>query len=289
MSTKQCSLSTITSNKCFCEGRLGPKPVTIPGKVWVPVWSLQDEAPNIMTSTSSTHSNKSFEDILLDKIKGPKEKPVKKRRKIDLKTKVISDEAYLAEIEHLEKEDQEKQEKKLLRATSKRSKSKKMNDKRKKKDESDDESDEVFEEEENFLSEESEIEVESESDPIETSLIEAWESISPPIPESEILGKWVGVIYETKKKNHLYIGKVLNRFLRDENGPVESLRLDCLKLHVGTDTILEEVPKHLEHDIYNFPASDIITGPLSAIPQKGNKWNFPDYFKIKEKYEKVVK
>ena len=131
--------------------------------------------------------------------------------------------------------------------------------------------------------------MESESDPIETSLIEAWESISPPIPESESLGKRVGVIYETKKKNHLYIGKVLNRFLRDENGPVESLRLDCLKLHVGTDTILEEVPKHLEHDIYNFPASDIITGPLSAIPQKGNKWNFPDYFKIKEKYEKVVK
>ena len=78
-----------------------------------------------------------------------------------------------------------------------------------KKDELDDKSDEVFEEEENFLSEESEIEVESESDPIETSLIEAWKSISPPIPESEILGKWVGVIYETKKKNHLYIGKVL--------------------------------------------------------------------------------
>ena len=132
-STKQCSLSTITSNKCFCEGRLGPKPVTIPGKVRVPVWSLRDEAPNITPSTSSTHSNKSFEDILLDKIKGPKEKPVKKRRKIDLKTKVISDKAYLAEIECLEKKDQEKQEKKLLKATSKRSKSKKMNDKRKKK------------------------------------------------------------------------------------------------------------------------------------------------------------
>ena len=133
MSTKQCSLSTITSNKCFCEGHLGPKPVTIPGKVWVPVSSLQDEAPNITPSTSSTHSNKSFEDILLDKIKGPKEKPVKKRRKIDLKTKVISDEAYLAGIERLEKEDQEKKEKKLLKATSKRSKSKKMNDKRKKR------------------------------------------------------------------------------------------------------------------------------------------------------------
>ena len=131
--------------------------------------------------------------------------------------------------------------------------------------------------------------MESESDPIETSLIEAWKSISPPVPESEILGKWVGVIYETKKKNHLYIGRVFNGFLRDENGPVESLRLDCLKLHIGTDTILEEVPKHLVRDIYKFPASDIITGPLSAIPQKGNKWNFPDYLKIKEKYEKVVK
>ena len=99
--------------------------------MWVPVWGLQDQTSVTTSSTLSNNSNQSFKDILLDKIKRSKEKPVKKRRKIDSKTKVFSDEAYLAEIERLEKEDQEKRQRKLLKTITKRTKSKKLIPKKK--------------------------------------------------------------------------------------------------------------------------------------------------------------
>ena len=52
--------------------RIGKEPALIPGKTWVPVWSLQD--PPIIEV-----KNKSFEEIVLDKVKGPVEKPVNTR------------------------------------------------------------------------------------------------------------------------------------------------------------------------------------------------------------------
>ena len=41
------------------------------------------------------------------------------------------------------------------------------------------------------------------------ALKQTWESLSPPIPEEEIIGKWYGVIYSTKNRKLLYIGKVV--------------------------------------------------------------------------------
>ena len=60
---------------CSCEicMQIGPKPPAYPGKKeWVPAWALQD---------LSVSRNKSFEELVLDKIKGPQDKAPVKRKK----------------------------------------------------------------------------------------------------------------------------------------------------------------------------------------------------------------
>lgn len=109
----------------------------------------------------------------------------------------------------------------------------------------------------------------------------------PSNSRKSIIGEMVWRNLGNNDKKHLHISEALNWFLKNDNGPMESLRLDFLTIHVGTDT-LEEIPIYLEHDTFNFPAWDIITGLLTTISQKGNKRDFPDYFGIK-KYEKVAK
>ena len=83
--------------------KLGQMPtVKVPGKVWVPGWCLQDEPAK---------SDKSLEEIILDKMKGKSSNPAAKRRKVDLKTKVISNEELLND---LKREKEEKEQQKLL-------------------------------------------------------------------------------------------------------------------------------------------------------------------------------
>lgn len=118
------------------------------------------------------------------------------------------------------------------------------------------------------------------------SLINTWKTMSSNSRKS-IIGEMVWCNLQNKEKKHLHISKALNWFLKNENGPMESLQLDFLTIDVSTDT-LEEIPIYLECDTFNFPAWDIITGLLTTISQKGNKRDFPDYFGIK-KYEKVAK
>ena len=60
-------------------------------------------------------------------------------------------------------------------------------------------------------------------------LKETWGFLKPPTIEDDILGKWFGVIYCTKRSSVLLVGKVLQRFLVDEDGPVDSLEFRCLK------------------------------------------------------------
>ena len=89
------SLGNVSVTGCENCRMLGPKPnLIIPGKVLVPVcvWTLQDE------------QNKSFEELILDKMKGPQPKTEQStRRKIDLKTKVITDPQYLKALKEKEK------------------------------------------------------------------------------------------------------------------------------------------------------------------------------------------
>ena len=69
-------------------------PPQIPDKTWVPAWTLRD--------------SKSFSEVVLDKIKGPAEKPTVKHRKIDEKTKVITDdEVYAQEVQQISKTETE--------------------------------------------------------------------------------------------------------------------------------------------------------------------------------------
>ena len=116
-----------------------------------------------------------------------------------------------------------------------------------------------------------------------------WEKLSPPVSEESVVQKWYGIIYNGKKKGHLYVGKATRRFLDDVDGPVSGFEFDCLKPHIGTGTVLTSIPDHLERDIGIFPIHDIIDGPLEVMPLKSGKWNVPAYSKLKEKFERVVK
>lgn len=128
---------------------------------------------------------------------------------------------------------------------------------------------------------------ESDEPSIEETLVTLWKGLGPPTDEKEIIGKWYAAIYEyeekEKKKNHLYIGRALNRFLYDENGVPTGLRLDCLRLHVGSGTEFQSNPDHLK-DISVFPVKNIIDGPVRVLPKRGDKWDIPEYPSICNRY-----
>ena len=76
-----------------------------------------------------------------------------------------------------------------------------------------------------------------------------WASLSPPACKSDVLNKWSACVYQIKNKQCLFIGKSIERFLHDENGPIAALSIDCLKPPIGSGNILESIPSHLPHDI----------------------------------------
>lgn len=75
---------------------------------------------------------------------------------------------------------------------------------------------------------------------------------------------------ERKEIQSVYVGKVVKRFLVDENGPVESVLVRCLKPKSGSSTILGDTPSHLLADESLFTWQDFVAGPLEVI-QKGSK------------------
>ena len=84
---------------------MGTKPVNVSGHKWVPVWSLQ----KIEEPKSNNETNTSFAEAILNKMKGRVDKPAPlKQRKVDMTTKVISNQAYLETLERYEREDEEK-------------------------------------------------------------------------------------------------------------------------------------------------------------------------------------
>ena len=119
----------------------------------------------------------------------------------------------------------------------------------------------------------SDVDIESDTDeenqdPLESAekeLIASWRSLSPPVPEEEIQGKWFAVAYPGKRRPTLIIGKVLKRFLVEKDGAVECLEMKFLKPKVGSGNVLEDTPAHLP-DIGNIPLKDIIAGPLTITP-----------------------
>ena len=73
--------STHESMTCDCNmcKIIGPTPAPVSSYCWVPAWTLQKDT-----------GDESFEELVLDKIKGPQKKKQVKQRKIDATTKVIT-------------------------------------------------------------------------------------------------------------------------------------------------------------------------------------------------------
>ena len=196
---------------------MGRRPPPVPGFVWVAQWTLQ----RTDHTSSSTTPNRSFEEIALDKIKGPQAKhKAVKRKKIDREAKVITNDEYLESLKAMEEEEE------LARAIEEDTEDELLND-------------------EDALKEE--------------KLQSFWRSITLPVPEEEVIHRWYVVIYKGKKRTYLHIGKAVSRFLEDENGKVHSLMIDCcMKQPVGSTDILECLPENQPADISPFPLSDII-------------------------------
>ena len=243
---------------------------------------------------ASSSKNKSFEELVLDKMKGPQEKKYIKRKKVDLKTKVITTSEYLQELKRIEEEGNKKKKPKKSSPPAKKPQPKKKRkeflvDELESEDSSIEEEteEEIVEEDDDEEEEDNEVvgDVESGgSEDVQSDLVIFWKSLNAPNAEENIVQKWYGcVYYDLKKSPHLYVGKALRRFLVDVDGPVSGLEIECLKPHVGIGIILESVPAH-HPDIDVFSVHNIIAGPL-----KGEKWNVEQYGNIKDKFEKVIK
>ena len=272
---------------CSICNELGTKPVNVPGHKWVPVWSLQ----KIEEPKSNNQTNTSFAEAILNKMKGRVDKPASvKRRKVDMTTKVISDEANLETLERYEREDEEKQKRKSI--LEQKRKNKKT---RKKLTYSKSESDENMEKKDISLplEDSTEEEVEESDDEMSKSKLEGfllnlWKSLSPTTEESDIKSKWYAFIFKQYKKTYLHVGRAIQHFLVDENGKIEYLQIDCLKRHIVSGTVLQSTPEHLPHNIYLCATHNIINGLLKMIPLRNNRWNVIDYEKVKEMLSKIV-
>ena len=106
---------------CNCDVcvQIGPKPAPIQGKKWVLLlaWTLQPEILQPETLQPEA-AEKSFQDLVLDKMKGPVEKAKVKRKKIDRKTAIITESSYVDELKRLTNNENEKKEKAKKRAAA---------------------------------------------------------------------------------------------------------------------------------------------------------------------------
>ena len=236
---------------------------------------------------------------------------MKTRRKVHMKTKILTDPKYLAELKQQEREAKDKKARvvkrkhaALARKEINFGKTKKKKQQKLDSEVETDEDDEIVDAFPQQLQEDAEAKEEStdeyendeaekvgdedhvivdhsmaESD--EYQLLRVWTDLSPPVAKDDILQKWYGVICTNYKgRDYLYVAKVLRRFLQE---------VDCLEPQVGTGTILESIASNLPCDVYMCPLKNIIAGPLVVTPLKAGKWDIPDYTTIKELFQNVVK
>ena len=113
--SKNATPSAMATCTCAFYLELGPRLNGVPpGKRWVATWSLLDAAstPAVGSNGKEAKINKSFEELILSKVKPPKSQTPKKRRKIDLNARVVTSDEFLKGIEDKEKEAEEKKNKK---------------------------------------------------------------------------------------------------------------------------------------------------------------------------------
>ena len=145
-----------------------------------------------------------------------------------------------------------------------------------------DETDEEWEEEE----EEKETTLEKTTSNLFLILGECWKGLSPPISETEIVGKWYGCIFKAKKKTYFYKGRATRRFLSDEGGLITALEIDWLEQKLS---VTDHVLKHGQQDIGIFVVKDVICGPLQMFALQCGRWQCPKYNEICLLFEKVKK
>ena len=115
-----------------------------------------------------------------------------------------------------------------------------------------------------------------------------WERYELPRLENDIVGEWVGCVYTTQKnKIHLFVGKVLKRFLSDDgaslNAFTTALEVDCLDEKLGTtDCVFKENERK---DIGIFAIHNVICGPVNANFLGGKKWKIHQYEEIRNIFE----
>ena len=77
--------------------------------------------------------------------------------------------------------------------------------------------------------------------------------------------------------------------ISDENGPIEAMLMQCLKVNCGTGMRMEATPPHLPPDEFMCPLHDIIYGPLEVNPiGRGSRFfDVPNYQKVVEQFNAV--
>ena len=98
---------------------------------------------------------------------------------------------------------------------------------------------------------ETEVEYESSEEEIEgdepiVAMQNCSKGLCPPTAEKNVVNKWSGCIYMSKRGPNLFTGKATQRFLNDEGGLITLLEIDCLEQKLGTtDCILKQAKKSM--------------------------------------------
>ena len=138
---------------------------------------------------SSTPKNKSFEELVLDKMKGPQQKAYVKRKKIDRKTKVITRDEYLEELKQMEHGEKEKTQVKKKGTQSKRAKKRIAFDDSSEEESDIDRNDREQSEERSEDEEEVQYGGQQHEETDENQLIRLWKSLNPPTSEEDVVQK----------------------------------------------------------------------------------------------------
>ena len=60
-----------------------------------------------------------------------------------------------------------------------------------------------------------------------------WNTIFPLVEVQILKGKWYAVVYAGKRVAHLFVARIMKRFILDENGLVEAVERTCFKEKLG--------------------------------------------------------
>ena len=95
---------------------------------------------------------------------------------------------------------------------------------------------------------------------------------------------WCACVYSANKKEILYIGRILKRFLKDVDGPCTKMEINCcVKEQSGTFGVYENVPSHLPKDIDIFETKNVISQAVMT-PIKGGKWKLENSKEIRNMF-----